>query len=932
MLRNVSLIVVSGFLIVGLAAPALGRDAVSAQAHEAPIVLKVDSFVPTRGEEPEIPSSLRISGYPSGQRGYYIVQFAGPILDTWKDQVEATGATLLDYIPDFAFKVRMTPQQAEAVRELPDIVWVGPFHPAFKLSPDLRRDGVHLYTVQIERGADAGRAQSEITGRGAQVLRRQGSLLLVAANSSQLDALAHIADVAWIQNFEFRETHNEYGAGVIMGANTANALGYDGSTQTVAVADTGLGGGTPLTAHPDIPAGRLTAIYDWPAASAVGCYNAIPDGAIDVDSGHGSHTAGSVLSDGGASGEGRGTAPAAHLIFQAVEDFADMIGICAVQYPDGYYLIGLPEDLRPLFQQAYDGGARIHSNSWGSDAQGDYTLDSANTDDFIWDHPDMTITFSAGNAGVDGNADGVIDNGSTGSPATAKNVITVGASEDDRDGHYDCDAALSYNSCAAQSGQNDIFTYGQAWPGDYPVNPIANDPSAGNAEQMAAFSSRGPTDDGRIKPDVVAPGTWVLSGYSDLYQEGYDGSPNPQNGLFQYDGWGFPLNQGYKYMGGTSMSNPLTAGGAAVVRDFYQQDFGHPASAALVKATLINSAVDMLDENNDGANDNDFPIPNSHEGWGRVNLANATDGSHEYFDVATGLSTNSTDTYTFNIGSGGSPFKVTLVWTDYPSTATASTNLVNDLNLTVTAPDGNTVFVGNLFSGGWSTTDRGRPDRRNNVENVYIQSADAGTWTVDISGYNVPNGPQPYALVVDGGATGPTPTPTETPTGGPTLTPTATNTPGGHSTPTPTSPPGSTPTPTSPPGSTPTPTSPPGSTPTATQITGESMHVGDLDGSTTSQETSWSALVTITIHDGAHSPVANATVRGSWSGGVSGSGLCNTDSSGQCQIGLSGISNRRSSATFTVNNVTHSSYFYAVGSNHDPDGDSDGTEIIVPKP
>jgi hypothetical protein len=83
-------------------------------------------------------------------------------------------------------------------------------------------------------------------------------------------------------------------------------------------------------------------------------------------------------------------------------------------------------------------------------------------------------------------------------------VITVGASENDRRSHFECDAALTYTTCAAQGGQNSIFTYGSAWPERYPANPLRDDPSAGNAEQMAAFSSRGPTSDGRIKPDVVA--------------------------------------------------------------------------------------------------------------------------------------------------------------------------------------------------------------------------------------------------------------------------------------------------------------------------------------------------------------------------------------------------------------------------------------------
>jgi len=571
-----------------------------------------------------------------------------------------------------------------------------------------------------------------------------------------------------------REKHNEYGAGSLMGSATANASGYDGSTQIVAVADTGLGGGTAATAHADIPAARVAAIYNWPG-STDSCFKTIyDDGAIDVDSGHGTHVATSVLGDGDASGLGKGTAPAARLVFQATENYVVTSNLCKLYgVPDGYYLTGLPADIGTLFLQAYNAGARVHSNSWGSAAAGDYTADSAYADSFMWSHKDMLVSFSAGNEGIDANSDGAIDNDSTGAPATAKNVLTVGASENDRSGNWQCDTSLTYTTCASQGGQNVIATYGASWPSDYPANPIKSDPAAGNAQQMAAFSSRGPTDDGRIKPDVVAPGTWILSGYSDLYQQGYDASTNPRNSAYQYDGWGFPFSQGYKYMGGTSMSNPLTAGGAAVVKDFYQKKYGATASAALTKATLINSAVDLLDENNDGANDNDFPIPNNHEGWGRVNLANATDGTAQYVDNATGLATNGTATYQYNVSGG--PLKVTVVWTDYPSTEAASINLVNDLDLAVTAPGG-AVYLGNVFSGGWSVTG-GSADRRNNVENVYIQSAAAGTWTVTVMGYNVPNGPQPFALVVDGsfGTTGPTETPTATPS--PTETPTSTPTP-----------------------------------------------------------------------------------------------------------------------------------------------------------
>ena len=332
---------------------------------------------------------------------------------------------------------------------------------------------------------------------------------------------------------------------------------------------------------------------------------------------------------------------------------------------------------------------------------------------------------------MDDDDDGVIDSGSIGSPGTAKNVIAVGASENNRNGDYACDSTLvqpSDNTCTA--------------PGDT-VNAAGS--LADDADQMADFSSRGPTDDGRIKPDVVAPGTWVLSGYSDMYQI----SPNPQNDLPQWNGWGVPPDSVHKYMGGTSMSNPLVAGAAAVVRDYYQKAYGHAASAALVKATLINTAVDMADEDNVPGTP-DIGIPNIHEGWGRVDLDGATAGN-AYVDDGTGLVKDASASFAFSVATAGLPFKVSLVWSDFPSTASATQNLVNDLDLVVT--DGTTTYRGNDFIDGWSQAG-GSADRVNNVENVYIQSAAAGTWSVEVRGYNVPNGPQPFALVVDGGTTG----------------------------------------------------------------------------------------------------------------------------------------------------------------------------------
>ena len=118
-------------------------------------------------------------------------------------------------------------------------------------------------------------------------------------------------------------------------------------------------------------------------------------------------------------------------------------------------------------------------------------------------------------------------------------------------------------------------------------------------------------------------------------------------------------------------------------------------------------------------------------------------------------------------------------------------------------------------------------------------------------------------------------------------------------------------------------------TPTATVPPGATMHVGDLDGSSTIVGSRWSANVQITVHSAGESPMSNATVNGAWSNGTTGSGSCITNASGQCTITRSDIRSTVNDVTFTVTSVTHSSNAYLPGSNHDPDGDSDGTSALV---
>ena len=286
-----------------------------------------------------------------------------------------------------------------------------------------------------------------------------------------------------------------------------SGLGLSGRGEIVGVADSGLDTGNPDTIHPDF-SGRIAAIQSWPVASdwsSVVTNVGGDDGPADTRSGHGTHVAGSICGNGTASlsvqpDPVRGLAYEATLVFQAIEQRLQWTDAYRQayyrqyrRYPPDYGLAGLPVDLRSLFQQAYDAGARIHSNSWGGGDFGAYDDYAEAVDRFMWEHKDFLILFAAGNDGADGNRDGVVDQGSVTPPGTAKNCITVGAAE----------------SVRAQGGYQ--RPYGQLWPDDYPTNPLKSDMPSDNADDIAAFSSRGPTRDGRIKPDLVAPGTNILS-------------------------------------------------------------------------------------------------------------------------------------------------------------------------------------------------------------------------------------------------------------------------------------------------------------------------------------------------------------------------------------------------------------------------------------
>ena len=682
------------------------------------IQLKYATFDPLVGE-PILPSDLRNTSRP-GQVAYYLVQFDGPIESSWPEGLQTLGIETMEYIPDFAFLIRATPEMANTAAHLDHVRWVGLFHAAYRVDPRLlsaRASGA--VKVQLFPDEPGSPVEAEITQAGGKVNNAgsgaNGEFLEADVSHQAIRRVARQRGVSWIEPKLDRKLYNDLGRGIMNVPSLWTGYGLFGSGEKVAVADTGLDTGSLTTISADF-AGRVFKFYKLGR----------PNKWNDPD-GHGTHVCGSVLGNGSLSGSNpaahnystsfAGAAPEAQLIIQSVLDASGGLG-------------GIPNDLNQLFQPTYDDGARIHSNSWGAAYAGAYTTDSKNLDTFAWNRKDMTILFAAGNEGIDANSNGIIDADSMSSPATAKNCISVGAIENYR------------LSGGAQS------TYGAYWPSDYPADPIKSDKVSNNSSGMVAFSSRGPCDDGRIKPDVCAPGTNVISARSHVSGAGTL--------------WGV-YNADYVYSGGTSMSTPLTAGACALVREYYrtQKAYSMPTSA-LMKATVINGARDISPGQYGTGAYLEVPVrPNSVEGWGAVDLASILipSGLREfrYVDYTTGLSTGGSRVYNYTVNGSMSPFRVTLVWTDYPAALSANPALVNDLDLTVTTPGGGTLH-GN-----------GTTDRTNNVEGVDVTSAATGSYTVTVSGYNVPSGPQPFALVVSGDLGTPPTATIDIPTAGTTL-------------------------------------------------------------------------------------------------------------------------------------------------------------------
>jgi len=320
---------------------------------------------------------------------------------------------------------------------------------------------------------------------------------------------------------------------------------------------------------------------------------------------------------------------------------------------------------------AWQDGAAAHTNSWGNDWTTKYTAHCQQIDNVSYSLEENVVCFAETNMSR------------LKTPENAKNVLAVGGSDPAPNQHRWC------------------------------------------------TGGKGPTKDGRRKPDVAAPGCSIISARS-------------------------KSDCGTRSMSGTSMASPAVAGAVALIQQYFSDGYwptgsADPADAfapsgALVRAVLVNGAQDMSGVSG---------YPNDTEGWGRIELDESLYLAGDPRDLwvldrrhVEGLATAQYQDFAVEV-STGEPLRITMAFTDYPASVNASYAPVNDLDLFVQAPDG-TIYSGNRFAGGQSEPGP-RRDAKNNIEQVHRLAPEAGTWGVRVWARQVEMGDaQGWALAISG--------------------------------------------------------------------------------------------------------------------------------------------------------------------------------------
>ncbi len=672
-----------------------------------------------------------------------VVKFERPLSRAQRTALEGLGAEVLGYLPHFAYKVRMDSSRDAAALQIDGVTWVGPFLPAWKVGINLARDlaseGMRAELDQLELSVHAGADLETVLTLLASIdgvdvafsTPAGGGYVRLNHDLDQLDQIVDdivtIDEVAWVSFFFPHEFHNSQGTWLHQsGENDPLALplferGLYGCGQLIGVLDSGL-----TTTHcsfedpdpgNDFPFSNCTAGINCAAIGATDTHRKI--GAFynwhsatsvpgDGGTGHGTFVVGNALGNdfaepvdcaapGSAGGltDRDGMAPGARVIMQEAA-------------PNLEYLNQLGGDLQHAAEVAHQDGAAIHNNSWGSGCRNafglcvagcvvDYRPNSRFGDIAAWENPELLIVSSAGNSGGGDGGPGCGLGADIGSPANAKNVFAIGAN------------------------QRGVL-----------------------GDNMAAFSSRGPTFDRRTKPDIVAQGEALVS---------------PSISAC-----------GTRSTSGTSFSSPTAAGFAALVREYLQRGFyplgieddnfaiSNP-SAALIRAIMTNSSV-RITGNGAGS---DFP--NQNIGWGRLRADDALyfegdDRRLWLHDERDGLETAEVHSHTLTVESGQA-LAVTLIWHDFPAEAGANPVIVNQLRLELETPSGD-VWTQKLTPGGglgnpnpFQGTSADDFDDRNSVHQILLEAPESGIYELRVRGVQVAmGGQQPYALVATGALLG----------------------------------------------------------------------------------------------------------------------------------------------------------------------------------
>ena len=768
---------------------------------------------------------------------------------TLQHALEGKGPFHIHFVPNNAYAVYCTEEEARRIAQLPFVDWVGPYMPAYRatdpqmqqlissevasasvldvLRDTLRKEERQEVSLKVRHVRMSRPEEDQLDHHMRAMLPpncRMNSLddeyvvihgIQVENLHGILQSLSNVPAVVHIERYLIPRAMNLYPKRIVQSGGSTS-MPFDttltGTTEVVGMGDSGLDAKTCLF---DSSPTYVTGLSKTTVSSTakVGLYWTLID-AYDAQNGHGTHVGGTVT--GSYSGtinnlsEQAGIASGGQI---AVVDMGCDVndngctcsGVdCACnsysfnRCPKSIGSIYPPLDLRTGYYPFFtNNDIHISTNSWGGNGNS-YNADCSGTDRYTWSEDrSLLVLFAAGNNGPSSNS------GTLSNEATSKNVLTVGASQNAASGYSQawnsftdwssvasstgnsiaddlgcstsattglCGFLRSFtaSNCCSQSGSYcqsynsycgcAILASGSAYlPGlsccqTCQQESMTNNPEYYTESNLASFSSVGPTSDGRIKPDVVAPGDTIVSA------EAY----NPVSSTTCSSTSTAAENLNVK--SGTSMATPAVAGLAATLRQWLRNDYpnqpGTPSStaisnptASLLKALLVNSAQQLTGQVNMGLTVNpswqSVQSKPYFQGHGRVQMTNLFSASGS--NVNTVVLSNedkemsaagSSMTLNFSQGASGR-LSVTLCWADYPSSE-SNPSLINDLDLVVTLPSGSSV-QGNSHLSGIST-----PDRKNNVERVLIENAAAGSYSVVISTYKLVKGPQSFSVVASG--------------------------------------------------------------------------------------------------------------------------------------------------------------------------------------